>query len=399
MGGLPFFPKEEKRKTMFVYLDNSATTRQSDEVTECMLQAMREDFGKPSSLHRLGVTAEKAVKQARKATAQSLGVSDSSVYFTSGGTEGNNTALFGGASARKRRGKTVITSAVEHPAILEPCRRLEQMGFHVEYLGVDKDGRVSAEDLKSAMTDDVILVSVMWVNNELGTIQPVEELARIAKNYEDVIFHTDAVQAWGKLPLQVTAEMDMVTVSGHKIHGPKGSGALYVKPGLHIPPFLLGGGQEKGFRSGTENVPAVLGLGKAAEQLVSDGEERIRQMGQVKARLLDGLQSEIPDIRVNSPETGCAPSVLNISFLGCRGEVLLHTLEQKGIYVSTGSACSSNTKKKGSHVLRAAGLTPEEVEGAVRFSFSSENTPEQMDYVVREVKQAVCSMRKLMKYR
>ena len=383
---------------MFVYLDNSATTRQFDAVTDAMLRVMRETFGNPSSLHRMGVTAEKTVKEARKAAALSLGVKDSTLYFTSGGTEGDNTVLFGGAAAGRHRGKTILTTAIEHPAVLEPCKRLENMGYNVKYLEVDRDGRLQPETLRAALDEDVILVSVMWVNNELGTIQPIEELAALTKAHGEALFHSDAVQAWGKLSLQIPDAVDFVTVSGHKIHGPKGIGALYVKAGRHLEPYLCGGGQEKGFRSGTENVPAIAGLGEAAAILNRDGVGMMERMAKAKACLLEGITAEIPDVLVNSPAEGCAPSVLNVSFLGCRGEVLLHTLEQKEIYVSTGSACSSNTKKKGSHVLHAIGLPADAVEGAIRFSFSPENTETQMEYVVQELKTAVSGMRKLMKY-
>ena len=385
---------------MFVYLDNSSTTRQHDFVTELMVKMMREDFGNPSSLHRMGVTAEKALKAARKQTALSLGAGENEIYFTSGGTEGDNTAIFGAWEAGKRAGNKILTSAVEHPAVLEACRRLERQGAQVVYLGVDREGRVDLQQLKDELTEDVILITVMHVNNELGTVQPLEEIGKLKREAEKrwgsrILFHTDAVQSYGKEPVETARwAVDMLSVSGHKVHGPKGIGALYIREGIHIPSFIWGGGQEKGFRSGTENMPAIAGLGLAAECATKDKEERITRLRELKARLLSGIEESLTDVRVNSPQgEDCSPSILNVSFFGCRGEVLLHMLEQKDIYVSTGSACSSH--KKGSHVLSAAHLPDEAIEGAVRFSLSEYNTEEQIDFAVREIAAAVESQRRL----
>lgn len=382
---------------MFVYLDNSSTTRQYDRVTEAMSRMMREDFGNPSSLHRLGLTSEKAVKEARNQVARSLGAEAEEITFTSGGTESDNTVLFGAVQARKHQGDHVVTTKVEHPAILEACRRLEASGTKVDYVGVDGNGVIRMEELLDKVNDRTVLVSVMHVNNEMGTIQPLKEIAALKERFPELLIHTDAVQSYGKVPISLKG-IDFLSVSGHKIHGPKGIGALYVKKGLTIPPFVYGGGQERGFRSGTENVPAIVGFGEAAKLLREEWNQRINKLSQVREYLLAGIKAEIPEVKVNGFEdAGCCPSILNISFLGCRGEVLLHTLEQSEIYVSTGSACSSNTKKKGSHVLAAAGLAPEEIEGAVRFSFSEDNTIEQMDYVLERLKQAVESFRRLQK--
>ena len=394
---------------MLVYLDNSATTRQYDEVTELMSRAMRENFGNPSSLHSLGLKAEKEVKNARKILAQSLGAGEEEVFFTSCGTESDNTVLMGAAQAKKRRGKKIIVSAVEHPAILEPAKKLESMGFEVAYIGVDKQCRLNMESLKNAVTDDTILISVMGVNNETGTIMPIEEIARFKEEYNrthgtNIWLHTDAVQAFGKIPVNLKKEykgVDFLSASAHKIHGPKGMGLLYAKKGLNLAPFLLGGGQERHMRSGTENTPGIVGFGKAAELAMGDFDERIRKMSAARERLLEQIRSEIKDIRINSPEgEEACPSVLNVSFLGTRGEVLLHTLEQDGIFVSTGSACSSNhSSAKGSHVLNAMGLTPKEIEGAIRFSFSEFNTEEEMDFTADKVKAAVARFRRLGSFR
>lgn len=390
-----------------VYLDNSATTRQYDQVTDVMAEAMRETYGNPSSLHMLGVEAEKKVRSSRKILASALGASEEEFFFTSGGTESDNTVLFGVAEARKRTGKKIITTAVEHPAILEPAKRLEAMGFTVEYIGVDRNCHLNMDQLASAIDDETILISVMGVNNEAGTILPIGEIAALKDRYNrehktDILLHSDAVQAFGKVPVDLKGAykgVDFLSVSGHKIHGPKGIGGLYIRKGIHLPPFMNGGGQERHMRSGTENTPGIIGFGKAAEMGMADFAKRTEAMKRARARLLEGLLAEIPDIRINSPQDETAsPSVLNVSFLGTRGEVLLHTLEQEGIFVSTGSACSSN-KKGRSHVLTAMGLSEKEIEGAIRFSFSEENTLEEMDYTVEKVKAAVTRFRRLGSFR
>lgn len=390
-----------------VYLDNSATTRQYDQVTDVMAEAMRETYGNPSSLHMLGVEAEKKVRTSRKILASAIGASEEEFFFTSGGTESDNTVLFGVAEARKRTGKKIITTAVEHPAVLEPAKRLEAMGFTVEYIGVDRNCHLNMDQLASAIDDETILISVMEVNNEAGTILPIGEIAALKDQYNrkhktDILLHSDAVQAFGKVPVDLKGAykgVDFLSVSGHKIHGPKGIGGLYIRKGIHLPPFLSGGGQERHMRSGTENTPGIVGFGKAAEMGMADFEGRTEAMKKARTRLLEGLLAEIPDIRINSPQDETAsPSVLNVSFLGTRGEVLLHTLEQEGIFVSTGSACSSN-KKGRSHVLTAMGLSDKEIEGAIRFSFSEENTLEEMDYTVEKVKAAVTRFRRLGSFR
>lgn len=394
---------------MIVYLDNSATTRQYDEVSRSMLRAMQECYGNPSSLHSLGLAAEKQVRAARKSIAGCIGATEDEIYFTSCGTESNNTVLMGAAQAKKRSGKKIIVSAVEHPAILEPAKKLEGMGFELAYIGVDRNCRLDTEQLVQEINEDTILISVMSVNNETGTIMPISEIARLKDEYNrrhgtDIWLHSDAVQALGKIHTDLKKEyrsVDFLSGSAHKLHGPKGMGMLYVKKGIKLPPFMLGGGQEKHMRSGTENTPGIVGFGTAAEIAYERFENRVEAMRTAREYLLRSLEAEIKDIVINSPqdETAC-PSVLNISFLGTRAEVLLHTLEQDGIYVSTGSACSSNhASAKGSHVLNAMGLSPKEIEGAIRFSFSEFNTTEEMEYTADRVKAAVQRFRKLGTFR
>ena len=390
---------------MQVYLDNSATTRQYDQVTDTMIELMRETYGNPSSLHMMGVEAEKKVRASRKIFAQAIGASEEEVYFTSGGTESDNTVLSGVAESRKRSGKKIITTKVEHPAILEPARRLESMGYTVEYIGVDKQCRLNMEQLEAALTDDTILISIMGVNNETGTIMPMKEIAALKDRYNkehktDILLHSDAVQAFGKIPMNLKSDfrgVDFLSVSGHKIHGPKGIGGLYVRKGINLTPFMIGGGQERHMRSGTENTPGIAGFGKAMELMQADFAGRTERMAAARNFLLEGIRSEIKDVIINSPDDG-APSVLNVSFLGTRGEVLLHTLETDEIYVSTGSACSSN-KKGQRHVLEAMGLKFKEIEGAIRFSFSECNTMEEMEYTLEKVKAAVARFRRLGSFR
>lgn len=402
---------------MAVYLDNSATTKQRREVTEAMLSAAENTFGNPSSLHRMGIEAEKLVKSSRKKIASSLGVSEEEIYFTSGGTESDNTAIFGACSALKRQGSHIITTSIEHPAVLECCRKLEQEGFSVTYLQPEKDGIIRPESVRSALTDDTVLVSVMHVNNETGAVQPLEEIGDLLKGRKYTMFHCDAVQSFGKIPVPVRrAGITSLAASGHKIHGPKGTGILFVDHERRIVPFMHGGGHEKGMRSGTENVPGIAGIATAAELASRDMEENLAHVTSLRNRLLEGILSEIPDVKINSPvsfnEDGslsdsektagdgtglrCLPYILNVSFLGTRAEVLLHMLEQSEIYVSTGSACSSNSKKKGSHVLQAMRLRDDEIEGAVRFSLSHTNTMDEIEETLVKLKEAVTRNRKML---
>lgn len=386
-----------------IYLDNSATTRQFPEVTETMIKYMEEYFGNPSSLYQLGVDSEKAIKTARRRVLEAMGLGDGRVYFTSGGTEGDNMAVFGAVKALRRRGNKIVTTAVEHPAVLECCKALQEQGFDVEYIGVDRNCRLDTAALEDAIDDKTILVSVMHVNNEVGTVMPVNRIKEImkAKNAPG-IFHCDSVQSFGKLNL--CNDADVITVSGHKIHGPKGTGAVYVGEGTNLPAFICGGGQESGKRSGTENVPAIAGFGVAAEISEITMKESMAAASKIRDRLAEGLRAKISDMVINSPEQSgeregmCCPYILNVSFPGTRGEVLLHTLEQDGIYVSTGSACSSN-KKGQSHVLKAMGLTDREIEGTLRFSFGQMNDIDEIDVVTEKVAAAVKRFRKLGSFR
>lgn len=386
-----------------IYLDNSATTKQYPQVTDIMVKHMTETFGNPSSLYQLGVDSEKSVKKARRQLQQAMGAANGKVYFTSGGTEADNMAIFGAARALRRRGNRIVTSKAEHPAVLECCKTLAEQGFEVIYVDVDKKCRLDIRQLEAAIDDQTILVTLMHVNNETGTIMPVDRVKTIMKEKNALgVFHCDAVQSFGKLPLCM--EADMISVSGHKIHGPKGSGGLYIRDKLNIPALLEGGGQEGGKRSGTENVPAVVGFGLAAELSAAERVSDMERISSMRNYLMEGICANLDDVIVNSPqETGeaagnCCGSILNISFLGTRGEVLLHTLEQDGIFVSTGSACSSN-KKGGSHVLQAMGLSEREIEGALRFSFGRLNSLSEMDVVIDKVTAAVKRFRRLGSFR
>ena len=406
-----------------IYLDNSATTKQYDEVTEIMVEAMKNGFGNPSSLYQLGLDAEKTIKAARSrvlraafgetgkgGTGMAGGVGDYDLVFTSGGTEADNMAIFGAARLMQRQGRQIVTTAVEHPAVLECCRTLEEQGFKVVYVGVDRNCRPDMEQLEKAISSETILVTMMQVNNETGTVMPIAETREIMKRKgAPGLLHCDAVQSFGKMLLP--READLISLSGHKIHGPKGSGALIMRKGktpggrnINIPPFIVGGGQEQGRRSGTENVPAIAGLGMAAEMAAADMKKEAERMAAIREKILAGLEANLKDITVNSireagSEPGsCCPSVLNISFGGTRGEVLLHTLEQEGIYVSTGSACSSN-KKGQSHVLKAMGLKDREIEGTIRFSLGRFNTEDEADTVIEKVTAAVNRFRRLGSFR
>jgi cysteine desulfurase len=376
-----------------IYLDNSATTRPYDAVISTVGHYMEEEYGNPSSLHRMGLNSEKAVKKARRQIAHGLNGLEKHVIFTSGGTESDNLAIFGAAMAHHRRGNRIITSVIEHPAVLEACKKLEKQGFLVDYIPVDEQGEVNPKDFKEARTDQTILISLMHVNNEVGSIQPVQEIGAIKGK---ALLHLDCVQSFGKLPVSA-GWADLISLSSHKIHGPKGIGALYATQSARIITQMVGGGQEYGLRSGTENVPGIAGFGLAAELSTATLVARSEYVRQLKEHLEQGIRAEIGDILVNSPPKG-SPYILNISFLGTRGEVLLHQLEQHEIYVSTGAACSSNKKGK-SHVLLAMGRSEKEIDGALRFSFSEFNTMDQMDEVLDRLKSAVTQFRKFGSFR
>lgn len=380
---------------MEIYLDNSATTRTFPKVRETVLQTMAEDYGNPSSLHKKGVEAEQYVRRAKEQIARSLKVAEKEIFFTSGGTESNNLAILGTAWAHRRTGRHLITSAVEHPSVLETMKALEEQGFSVTYLPVDDQGRVSPEALQAAMTPETILVSVMAVNNEIGTREPVEELGLLVKEKNpQCLFHVDAVQGFGKYWLRPrSAKIDLLSVSAHKIHGPKGIGFLYVREGVKLHPTLFGGGQQNGLRSGTENVPGIAGLGVAVEEIYRDHEARIDRLYALKDRLAQGLL-QLPEVRVNGPQgRDGAPHIVSASFAGVRSEVLLHALEEKGIYVSAGSACSSHHPGVSS-TLAAIGLEPKWRDGTLRFSMSMDTTEEEIDTVLQALAELLPFLRR-----
>ena len=380
---------------MEAYFDNSATTRCYPEVAEIVVKTMTEDFGNPSAIHLKGVEAEKYVREAAQTLAKILKVNEKEIIFTSGGTESNNLALFGGADANKRSGNHIITTSVEHAAVGQPAERLEQMGYEVTIVPVDHRGVVQLEALEKALRPDTILVSTMYVNNEVGAVMPVEEIAKLVhEKSPKALYHVDAIQAFGKYRIYPKkAGIDMLSVSSHKIHGPKGVGFLYINEKARIQPQILGGGQQAGMRSGTDNVPGIAGLGVAAKMVYTDFDEKIEHMYQLKERLAEGFL-KLPDVRLNGMEIReGAPQILSASFLGVRSEVLLHTLEEKGIYVSAGSACSSH-KRKAAGTLSAMGMEAAQRESTLRFSFSEENTFEEVDYALEVIGQVLPMLRR-----
>ena len=377
---------------MEIYLDNSATTKPYQEVVDKMVLALTTQYGNPSSIYKKGIEVEREIKEIRRNIARSLGAKETEIYFTSGGTECNNTIIRSVANLNKKTKNHIISTVIEHPSVLNTLKDLEADGFEVTYLPVGKDWKISLEDLKNAIKKETILVSVMHVNNEIGTIQPIEEIGKYLKSLDEkVYFHVDGVQSYAKIKFRPSRyNIDFMSVSGHKLHGPKGIGFMYVKENNRIKPLLTGGGQEIGIRSGTENVPGIYGIGEAIRILNQDLEGTIDKIRGLRDLLKEEILANIDNVKINSPEDGVC-HVLNVSFRGVRGEVLLHYLEQKEIYVSTGSACSS--KKKGSHVLNAIGLTPDEIEGAIRFSVSDLNTKEEIMQTVEVLKDSVSDLR------
>ena len=371
-----------------IYLDNSATTRVCEKSAEKVLELMTQCYGNPSSLHKKGLEAQREVAHARQAVAVSLGAQPREIIFTSGGTEANNLAGLGGAAAGRRRGKRIVTTAIEHPSVLEPMRQLEKEGFEVVFLTPDTDGRVPEEAVLKAVTGDTILISVMAVNNELGSIQPIEVLKKAVKRAgAPALVHVDGVQAYGKLPLRPEKlGIDLLTVSGHKIHGPKGVGALYVSKNARILPRTFGGGQERELRPGTEAAPLIAGLGAAVEEL-PDWRQAYSRMEKLRDYTLQKL-SGLEGVEVNSPVEGL-PYLLNFSALGIRSETMLHFLAQRGIYVSSGSACA---KGKQSHVLKAAGLPDSRISSAIRVGFSRENTERDADALAEGVREGLACL-------
>lgn len=375
------FTGEEKEQRMEAYFDNSATTRVFDCVKDAVVHAMTEDYGNAAARHMKGVEAERLIKEARAEIARSLKVQEKEILFTSGGTESNNMALIGMALANQRAGKHLITTAVEHASIYNTMEFLREQGFEITYLPVDSYGCISLDELRDAVREDTILVSVMYVNNEIGAVEPVEEIARVIREKNPrTLFHVDAIQAYGKYVIRPKKQgIDLLSVSGHKIHGPKGVGFLYVDERVKIRPLLYGGGQQKGMRSGTENVPGCAGLGAAVKEVYTDHEAKIERLYGLRERMIEGLKA-LPGVTINGHEgRENAPQIVSASFEGVRSEVLLHALEEKGIYVSSGSACSVNHPGV-SGTLKGIGVKKELLDSTIRFSFGLFNTPEEVDY-------------------
>lgn len=380
---------------MEAYLDNSATTRCYGEVKDIVVKTMLEDYGNPSAMHTKGVQAEMYLKDAASKLARILKVTEKEILFTSGGTESNNLALIGGAMANKRAGNHIITTAVEHAAVARPVESLKEQGFDVTILPVDEQGVVKLDALEAALREDTILVSTMYVNNEVGSVMPVEKIAALVhEKSPKALYHVDAIQAFGKFRIYPKkAGIDLLSVSGHKIHGPKGVGFLYISSKAKVQPMILGGGQQNGMRSGTDNVPGIAGLGVAAEKIYTDLDKKVEHLYQLKERMAKGLE-ELGDVIINGmPLRQGAPQILSVSFMGIRSEVLLHTLEEKGIYISAGSACSSH-KRKASATLTAMGMPASQIECTVRISFSEENTFEEIDYCLDILKEIVPLLRR-----
>lgn len=380
---------------MEVYLDNSATTRCFDQVAELVTHIMCEDYGNPSSLHRKGVQAEKYTRYAKEVIARNLKVNEKEIFFTSGGTEADNLALIGCARANCRSGRHLITTQIEHPAVLQAMKYLEEEGFRVTYLPVDEKGCIRLEDLERAITGETILVSIMHTNNEVGTVQPIAEAGALIKRIDPrILFHVDAVQGYGKFKIYPKRmNIDLLSASGHKIHGPKGVGLLYVDEKVKIRPISYGGGQQGGMRSGTENVPGAAGLAKAVELVYKNLDQDVAKMYQIKKAFVEGIQ-KLDDVVVNgcSGENG-APHVVSVSFKGVRSEVILHALEDKSIYVSAGSACSAR-KPQPSATLQAMGISKELLGSTIRFSFSVFTTMEEINYTLETLYDIIPMLRR-----
>ena len=378
----------------FLYLDNAATTKTAPEVVEAMLPYFTEHFGNPSSVYSFAAGNKEAVSVQRDIIAETLGAKSNEIYFTAGGSEADNWALKATAEAYREKGKHIITTKIEHHAILHTAEYLERQGFEVTYLDVDEDGKVRLEDLKNAIRPDTILISVMFANNEIGVIEPIREIGAIAREH-GILFHTDAVQAYGQLPIDVDAcNIDMLSASGHKLNGPKGIGFLYIRKGVKICSFIHGGGQERKRRAGTENVPGIIGMGAAAKRAADTREARVKIETEVRDYLIERVLAEIPYTRLNGHRTDRLPNNANFSFRFIEGESLLIMLDNKGICASSGSACTSGSLDP-SHVLLAIGLPHEIAHGSLRLTINEEITKEDIDYVVENLKQIVERLRSM----
>lgn len=371
-----------------IYLDNSATTPIKTEVLQEMMPYLTTEYGNASSLYSVGRNAKRAIEKARNRVAELLNCNHNEIYFTGGGSESDNIALKGFAYANKEKGNHIITSKIEHPAILETCKTLERQGFEVSYINVNEDGIIDVEELRKSIKPNTILISVMTANNEVGTIQPIEEIAKIAHD-NNIVFHTDAVQAIGNVQIDVEKmRIDMLSLSSHKINGPKGVGALYIKNGIEVEKFINGGHQEKDRRAGTENVAGIVGIGKAAEIARKNMETHIRNLSKIRDYYIKKVQKEIPDIRINGSMENRLPGNANISFKGINASELIFKLDERGICVSSGSACSSGNTNP-SHVLTAMNVPEVYLNSTIRTTFGDNNTFEQVDYVVKILKQII----------
>ncbi len=373
-------------------MDNAASTAIHDDVFEEMLPFLKEAYGNPSSIHTVGRRASTGIQVSRKRISELVNCLPEEIFFTSGGTESNNTAISGVASAN--RGKRIITSSIEHDAVLEPCKRLEDDGYQIIYLPVDNRGLINPSDLEKSISEDTCLVSIMWANNEVGTIQPIAELAKIC-NEKKILFHTDAIQALGKTPIDLKEiGVDLLSVSSHKIYGPKGVGALFIRKGVKINPIILGGGQEKGFRSGTENVASIIGFGKAAELARLNLKKNLEHMKELRNHLIAKIQNEIPHVKLNGDSDKRLVNNIHLTFLGVKGEDLILKLDEHGIAASTGSACSVN-RQRASHVLKAMGLDHEQIEGSLRLSLGIFNSKEEIDDTIKTLKKIISELRQV----
>lgn len=380
---------------MEAYLDNSATTSCSKAATEKMVELLTQDYGNPSSMHMKGVIAEKYITEAKKKIAKTLKVEEKELVFTSGGTESNNLAIIGSALANKRAGMHVITTSIEHASVTNPFIWLSENGFEVTYLGVDEYGQVKMDELKNAIRPDTILVSIMHVNNEIGALQPIEEIGKVIKALNPkCLFHVDAIQSYGKMAIFPKKwNVDMLSVSGHKIHGPKGSGFLFIKDKTKVKPLIHGGGQQKGMRSGTENVPAIAGLAVASEEMYQNLEENRNHLFALRDYFIEEVE-KLDGVSVNGKKDhDSAPHIVSVSIEGVRAEVILHTLEDRDIYVSAGSACASN-KPAISSTLQSIGLKKELLDSTVRFSFSIHTTKEELDYALEVMREVIPMLQK-----
>ncbi len=377
-----------------IYLDNAATTKTAPEVVEAMLPYFTENYGNPSTIYSLGTASKKAVNQARKTIADALGANMEEIYFTAGGSESDNWAIKAAAEAYAGKGRHIITTKIEHHAVLHTCQYLEKHGFEVTYLDVDRDGLIDLEQLKAAIRPDTILITVMFANNEIGTIEPIAQIGAIAKE-RGILFHTDAVQAFGQVPINVDEmHIDMLSSSAHKLNGPKGVGFLYIRKGVKIRSFVHGGAQERSRRAGTENVTGIVGFGAAVERAVRTMEERTKKETELRDYLIHRIETEIDHCWLNGHRTSRLPNNVNFSFLFIEGESMLIMLDMKGICASSGSACTSGSLDP-SHVLLAIGLKHEEAHGSLRLTLSEENTKEELDYVVDQLKQIVERLRSM----